>query len=205
MYTQTITAARQRENNSTEREQEMTALTRDPTETGHHRQITVSQSVENHSQMFVLYMNARSLLPKMDELLAYVVTEKPDVIAVTETWIKPDYLISEFSIPRYESFHKSRAHKKGGGVIGYIKNTLTSVKVEKQDAEKYDTVYVDITTERNRKLTFGTVYRPPKLQAADDTALYEEINLITRNKDAIIIGDFNCPNVDNTTIILSFS
>ncbi len=58
------------------------------------------------------------------------------------------------------------------------------------------TVYVDITTERNRKLTFGTVYRPPKLQAADDTALYEEINSITQNMYAIIVGDFNCPNVD---------
>ncbi len=57
-------------------------------------------------------------------------------------------------------------------------------------------VYVDITTERNRKLTIGTVYRLPRLQAADDTALYEEINSITQNKETVIIGDFNCPNVD---------
>ncbi len=40
------------------------------------------------------------------------------------------------------------------------------------------------------------MYRPPKLQAADDTALYEGINTITWNKKAVIIGDFNCPNVD---------
>ncbi len=40
------------------------------------------------------------------------------------------------------------------------------------------------------------MYRPPKLQAFDETALYEEINSITRNKEAVIIGDFNCPNVD---------
>ncbi len=40
------------------------------------------------------------------------------------------------------------------------------------------------------------MYRPPKLQAADDTALYEEINSIIQNKEAVIIGDFNCPNVD---------
>ncbi len=108
----------------------MLATTDGSTESVHHRQVTVSQSVENHSQMSVLYMNARSPLPKRDELLAYVVTEKPDVIAITETWIKPDYLISKFSIPGYEFFHKSRAHKKGGGVICYIKNTLTAVKVE---------------------------------------------------------------------------
>ncbi len=58
------------------------------------------------------------------------------------------------------------------------------------------TVYVDITTGRNRKLTFRTVYRQPKLHAPDTTALHEKINSITQNKDAIIIGDFNCSNVD---------
>ncbi len=40
------------------------------------------------------------------------------------------------------------------------------------------------------------MYRPPKLQAADDTALFEEIKSITQRKEAVIIGDFNCPNVD---------
>ncbi len=40
------------------------------------------------------------------------------------------------------------------------------------------------------------MYRPPKLQATDDTSLYEEIYSTIQNKEIIIIGDFNCPNVD---------
>ncbi len=40
------------------------------------------------------------------------------------------------------------------------------------------------------------MYKPPKLQAADDTALYEEISSIIQNKQAVIIGNFNCPNID---------
>ncbi len=76
-------------------------------------------------------MNARSLLPKRDEILAYVAVEKPDVIAITEMWIKPDYLVSDFSVTGYESFHKNRTHKKGGGVIYYIKSSLKAVKLEK--------------------------------------------------------------------------
>ncbi len=44
------------------------------------------------------------------------------------------------------------------------------------------------------------MYRPPKLQATADTALYEEINFITENNEVIIIGDFNCPNVDCTVM-----
>ncbi len=37
---------------------------------------------------------------------------------------------------------------------------------------------------------------PQKQQAADDTALYEELHSLTQSKEAIIIGDFNCPNID---------
>ncbi len=42
----------------------------------------------------------------------------------------------------------------------------------------------------------ATVYRPPKLQAVDDTALYNEIQSLIQGKNAIVIGDFNCANVD---------
>ncbi len=44
--------------------------------------------------------------------------------------------------------------------------------------------------------SLATVYRPPKQQAADDIALYEELHSLTQSKEAIIIGDFNCPNID---------
>ncbi len=37
---------------------------------------------------------------------------------------------------------------------------------------------------------------PPKQQAADDIALYEELHSLTQSKEVIIIGDFNHPNID---------
>ncbi len=40
----------------------------------------------NPGHISFLYTNARSLMPKRDELLAYIATEEPDVIAITETW-----------------------------------------------------------------------------------------------------------------------
>ncbi len=58
------------------------------------------------------------------------------------------------------------------------------------------TVYIEVATSKHNKLTIGTVYRPPKQQAADETALYAEIQAMTQNKQSCIIGDFNCPNID---------
>ncbi len=105
--------------------------------------------------------------------------EKPDVVAITETWATSDRLMTEFSISGYESFYKNRLHKKGEGVLGYVKNKCPAVKITKEDSEKYDTVYVELETGKHNKITIGTVYRPPKQQAVDDAALYEEIHTIT--------------------------
>ncbi len=64
--------------------------------------------------------------------------------------------------------------KRRGGVICFVRSTLNAIKIKKQDAEKYGTVYVEITT-KMAKITIATIYRPPKLQAGDDIALYEKI------------------------------
>ncbi len=94
-----------------------------------------------------------------------------------------------------KSFGKNRTNKKGGGVIFYVKSTLASIIIDKQDAENYDSDCVEIT-HNNKKLILANVYRPSKLQAVDDTALYNEIQCLIQGKNAIVIGEFNCANVD---------
>ncbi len=54
-------------------------------------------------------------------------------------------------------------------------NTLSAMKIEKQDAQNYDTVYAELTTTENKKLMVASVYRPPKELRTYDTALYEDI------------------------------
>ncbi len=112
--------------------------------------------------------------------------------------------MTEYSVPGYESFFKNRLNKKGGGVICYVKSMLPAMKMKKkkkQDSDKYDSVYVEIKTSKLNKLTIGTVYRPPKQQAPDDAALYEEIQALTQNKQSVIIEDFNCPKSNWSNMI----
>ncbi len=97
-------------------------------------------------------------------------------------------------------YASTSTNKKEGGVICCVKSTLASIKIHKQDIENYDSVYVEIT-HNNKKLILATVYRPPKLQAVDDTALYNEIQSLIQDKNAIVIGDFNCANVDWRSLI----
>ncbi len=152
-------------------------------------------SAGNQSHISVLYMDSRSLIPKRDEFLAQIATKKPDSIAITESWDNTSHLMAEFAIAGYESYQKNRTHKKGGGVICYVKSTLFAFKIEKEDAQNYDSIYVELTN-GNKKVTVATVYRPPKQQPADDAALYEEIQTTIRNKKAVVIGGLNCPNIN---------
>ncbi len=71
-----------------------------------------------------------------------------------------------------------------------------ALKIEKQDAHNYDTVHVELTTTGNKKLLVAIVYRPPKQMLTDDTALYEEIKSSIRNKNAVIVVDFNCLGIN---------
>ncbi len=74
----------------------------------------------------------------------------------------------------------------------YLKSTLSAIKIEKQETKNYDTVYVELIIMGNKKLMVAIVYRPPKQLRTNDTTLYEEIQFTIRNKNAIIVGDFNC-------------
>lgn len=69
-------------------------------------------------------------------------------------------------------------------------------KIRKQDAEKYVSVYIEITTHNNKKIILVTVHWPTTLQTTDDTSLYNEVHSQLQGKNAITIGDFNCSNAD---------
>ncbi len=69
-------------------------------------------------------------------------------------------------------------------------------KIEKQETQNYDTVYVELTTIGNKKLLVAIVYRPSKQLRTDDNALYKEMQSIIGNKNATIVVDFNCPNIN---------
>ena len=84
--------------------------------------ISTLGALSNH--MSIMHMNIQSILPKLDlikcESLAY------DVLVFTESWLKPeikndDLLIDNFLPP----FRVDRCNRPGGGVIIYVRDTLT--------------------------------------------------------------------------------
>ena len=74
------------------------------------------------------YCNSRSVRNKINLFRGLASVERPEVIAITETWIDTagrDFK-SEFEIEGYNVFHKDRSGRTGGGVAIYIKDSLNS-------------------------------------------------------------------------------
>jgi len=137
--------------------------------------------------------NVQSLLAHFSEFETYVITGNFDVVALTETWLKPfigDHLIE---IPGYFIVRNDRIHKGGGGVAAYIKNSIkaTTIFAPVSDEFSPEQLWFEVKT-RTKNLTLGIAYRPPNLPISSiqnfDDALY---NYANNNDDVILLGDFN--------------
>ena len=134
---------------------------------------------------------------KRDELVAYAMSENPDIISITETWLNTSdkHLISEVNIPGYNMFLNCRENRKGGGVILYIKDTISATEIEKVNRAAYESIYVKIKV-NGKYIILATIYRPPKMSLEDDSLLYDEIEAVVKTKPSIICGDFNLPRIN---------
>ena len=52
----------------------------------------------------ILFYNARSLLPKFDELCALCENQCPGVVCIVETWLGEEITDSEISLPDYQLY-----------------------------------------------------------------------------------------------------
>ena len=79
----------------------------------------ITKSSKSHLPNFCC-INARSLLPKIDELTLFLSCRQPSVVAVTESWLNSDIEGGLVSINGYNIFRKDRSSRRGGGIYVYL-------------------------------------------------------------------------------------
>ena len=74
-----------------------------------------------------MHLNCQNLISKFDGILKFLdsILAVPDVLVVTETWVKAD-MLSSANINGFTFFNKSRGDRIGGGVGLYVKDGYTS-------------------------------------------------------------------------------
>ena len=71
----------------------------------------------------LLHLNARSILPELDELHVLCVDNSYDIICIVEPWLSDKVANTELCIPGFTVFRKDR-NRYGGGIIVFVKSTL---------------------------------------------------------------------------------
>ena len=79
-------------------------------------------------------MNSQSVIKKMDELRTVVFMNKPDIIALTETWTNCDIDNNFLNVEGYEVVARGDREDtekgRGGGVLIYVKKTRCAWEIE---------------------------------------------------------------------------
>ena len=105
-------------------------------------------------------INARSIRNKMLEFQAMVSTFHPDIIAITETWVDTvgRDLEEEFHLPGFTLFHQDQTGRAGGGVMLYVKRSLTPVYLP--IATPFEIVGADVHGSVRRSVSWSVTVLP---------------------------------------------
>ena len=148
-------------------------------------------SIGRVSNLCVLYYNARSLLPKFDELRAACLVYSPDIICISETWLDESISNNELSLQNFNIVRRDR-NRQGGGILIYV-NNFYSHSLVFSGSDDLELIVLSVTSSF-LKVAVGLFYRPPSSShfIFDTllTALCSHINASLLS-NFILLGDFN--------------
>ena len=141
------------------------------------------------SNLSVLYFNARSIVPKHDELCAVVEANNPDIICIVESWLCSDILDSEVDLPGYD-VHRLDRNRHGGGILVYVRSNFVSKVYPFPGNLELLTLSV---CNGNDKVCISLFYRPPNssCEVFENLFLYLQSLDTSRFSNYILLGDFN--------------
>ena len=78
------------------------------------------------TEVSFLSLNARSILPKIEELTLLVAKAQPSLVFITETWLDDSVPSTMLSLPEHSScIRRDRLGRRGGGVLLLVRDGLS--------------------------------------------------------------------------------
>lgn len=154
----------------------------------------------------IIHFNSRSILNKIDEVELIVASKNPDIICVSETWLKPEYTNNAVSLIGYNLLRHDRSVNRGGGVCIYFKNKTANI-IEKSSTKSSIEYLIVQLPYKNCKLLIGVFYIPP--QFSNNTTTLDELDNIlqkysTQYDNLLFTGDFNIDLLKNNNYSNNF-
>jgi hypothetical protein len=151
----------------------------------------VGEDLPRMNTMAMIHINAQSLRNKVDEL--ELESEGFDIVAITETWLKPEITADDVKLPGYNMFRRDRAGDAHGGVALYIRENIIGKERADLQIPDLEAIWAEILVE-NRKILIGCMYRPPNAPAAYWNKVEASLEQAksTGTNHIFLLGDLNC-------------
>ena len=147
-------------------------------------------SKERKNGLRILYLNARSVRNKADELEAQMNMGNYDIVGITETWLQGDQAW-ELSVPGYTCYRRDRNMGRGGGVALLVRNEIQSLARGDLGSGEVESVWIELRNSKGKKTLMGIVYRPPNSSMDIGYNLIRELSLACAKGNVVVMGDFN--------------
>ena len=142
-----------------------------------------------------LYYNARSIIPRLDELRLICSDTTPDIVCIVETWLRDSISDSELTINGYNLVRRDR-NRHGGGVMLYIRDN-PSFCVVYNDPENLELLSVKLFDGQSLRCVCA-LYVPPVSVYTDLHSLFLFLHQAHFSK-FVLIGDFNVDYLDSSS------
>lgn len=137
------------------------------------------------------HVNVENLQVHRDSFVSLFSDGSFDIIALSETFLKPEVSSLPYNLNGYVLFRNDRIGKEGGGVAIYLRN-MFSYKIIRQSTGVYTKTpeYLILEISLTWKLLLCVVYRPPKAGGLSD--MFDVLSdLLPIYNNLVIIGDMN--------------
>ncbi|XP_052756195.1 uncharacterized protein LOC128201897 [Galleria mellonella] len=156
-------------------------------------QLTNLMSSNCKNNLNIVHINAQSVPAHYDDLLSAFDSKIVDAVLISESFLKPPLLSTQFSLPGFRLIRNDRVGAGGGGVAIYLRMDI-SYKIIEQSPSIYsqsaEYLFIEINCHYS-KLVLGVYYSPSC--HIDYFSSFESNleNLSTLYDHTIILGDFN--------------
>ena len=133
---------------------------------------------------------------KQDELELLIQQNKYDIIGITETWWEETH---DWNVVTggYKLFWRDRPSKKGVVAASDVKDAYTCEEIQDLNPEsQVESIWVRIKGDRSKRNVIVEVYYTPPSQPKElDDAFLEQMATHSKERDAVVMGHFNYPDI----------
>ena len=147
----------------------------------------------------LVHFNIRSLRNSAHwtQLQKFVIETQIEVIALSETWLNTTIPNIEINIEGYTLYRQDRLHKRGGGVVAYVRKDIkvTILKeISSVSTDLFHQLWLKLQHKKSRSIVMCVSYRPPDcpLSCFENNLKPSYTEALLLDKPIFILGDLNC-------------